>query len=1398
MTIGPSTLLENLSSYVPQLIARYVAANPTPLTDPVSDRFPSAVLFADISGFTHLTESLAQDGPEGVENLSNLLNAYFGQLIDIVIDHDGDIVEFTGDGIIALWPTPVCDEDLPTVVLRAARCGLDVQQGLAAFGTVEPLNLSLRVSIGAGEVLMANVGGILGRWELLVAGDPLVHVSEVLHMAYPGEVVLTADTWHLVREHCTGEVLPGGAARLDAVDVRLPPASPPPTLLLPRMIPTLGSFLPGSILDRLEAGLTDWIAELRYVTILFVNVHGIDYNAPDALEQAHRVMRALQTGLYQYEGSVNQFIFDDKGTIFVAAMGLPPLTHEDDAVRGVQAALAMHAQLRKIGITCAIGMATGSVFCGERGSIRRRDYAMIGGTMNLAARLMQAAEVLDHGSAAPVLCDSATYEVARIRLAFEELPPTLIKGKAEPVRVYRPLGRERAIVRRQTMLIGRAAERQALREHLDMLNRNEHAGVVIIEGEMGMGKSRLIGELQQRAESLGIPALVGLGEAIERATSYHAWRPIFATLLDLDAAPPADNQLARRIRVLNRLWVDPELARLAPLINAVLPLDVPESQITSQMVGQVRADNTRRLLLRLLQAAAAQSPLLLVLDEAHWLDSASWALALAVAREVQPALLIIATRPLIDPMPAEYGHLRQHPGTRCIVLDSLAPDETLRLVEQRLGVERLPEPVGRLVLEKSEGNPFFSEELAYAMRDAGLILIEDGTCRIAPNAGDLSSISFPASVQGVVISRIDRLQPGHQMTLKVASVIGQMFTLSPLRAVYPIEPERPRLPDYLSELEGLNITSLAAHEPDLTYIFKHVIIQEVVYNLLLFAQRRELHRAVAQWYEDTYAADLSAFYSLLAHHWYKAEAYGRAIDYLERAGEQALRVFANQEAVNFFSEILQLVERHSLPGRVPAASATDAETNAEDADLIDLLPTPDTLRRARWERQLGEAYLGLGLLASSRAHLERAVALLRHPVPASRRKWTTRTLRQAIRQTFHRLRASWMSRSSTQERAAALEAARAYEALILIYFYANESLPATYTSLLTLNLAERVGPSSELARAYANMAIATGALALHPLAEAYTQQARATAEQVGELTTTAYVFTNSGLYWVGTGNWQSARLALEQAADICDQLGDRRRWGTSWTLLAQVAYYEGDFARGAEMFEQLHDEAHHSGDVLQQAWALGGQGQNMLRLGQLVRAAELLEQANTALAENRELPSQISNDGLLAMCWLRRGDLSRAHEAARAAAMLLDSVGVPSAYYLIEGYAGVAETYLALWEASGGSAPAERAALAQRAHQACGALAHYARVFPIGKPRMLLCRGLHAWLEGRPRQAHLRWQQGLEAAQRLAMPYEEGLLSYEAGRHTTGHVRHDYLSHAAALFTRMGARSDLERVQAIW
>jgi predicted ATPase len=255
-----------------------------------------------------------------------------------------------------------------------------------------------------------------------------------------------------------------------------------------------------------------------------------------------------------------------------------------------------------------------------------------------------------------------------------------------------------------------------------------------------------------------VRSLAGAGDAIEQAMPYHAWRPVFTALFDLAGV---DEVEGRRRRVLARVQADPALARLTPLLNSVLPLDLPDNELTGQLTGEVRADNTRQLLIRLLQPPAATPagrtvPLLMVLDDAHWFDSASWALARQVAARVRPLLLVLATRPLVEPLPDDYRRLREDPATEYLRLEPLSPQDTLALVCNRLGVRQLPEPVTALIQERAQGNPFFSEELAYALRDAGLIHISDGTCSIAAGAGTLNAMRFPDTMQGVVAARIDR------------------------------------------------------------------------------------------------------------------------------------------------------------------------------------------------------------------------------------------------------------------------------------------------------------------------------------------------------------------------------------------------------------------------------------------------------------------------------------------------------------------------------------------------------------------------------------------------------------------------------------------------------------------
>jgi class 3 adenylate cyclase/tetratricopeptide (TPR) repeat protein len=1345
-------LSESLRTYVPELLVSRFLARHEPLDAPGMERFPAAVLFADVSGFTPLADRLAQRGPAG-EELSGLLNAYFGQLMALIAAHAGEVITFAGDGLLAAWPA--IDEDLAVSTRRAGQAALAVGAALHDYQAGDGVRLSLRLGVGAGEVMALHVGGVDGRWQLLLSGTPLLQVSRAEQRAAPGEAVLSPQAWGLVRGTCTGQLLPGGYLRLTTADAsRIPRARSRPTQELGD---AAQAYVPEVVRARLAAGQADWLAELRPVTPLFLNLLDADPAAADQLEPLQLAMATVQPILQHYEGNLKQVVVDDKGLTLIAVFGLPPLAHEDDPARATRAALVAQAALRELGVRCAIGLATGRAFCGAVGSDVHREYDVIGEVMNLAARLMQAAPDT-------ILCDAATHRAAQSRLRFQDLPAISVKGKSAPVAVFRPVEPAHKTDSPRTML-GRVDERAALAERVRALEEGT-SGLVVVEGEPGIGKSRLLADLLEQAHARGVRRLTGAGDAIEQATPYYAWRPIFADLMGLAGGEDVEE---RRRLVLARVQVDPEMARLAPLLNSVLPLDLPDNELTAQLTGEVRADNTRELLVQLLQPTATgpagrAAPLLMVLDDAHWLDSASWALTRLVVARVRPLLLVLATRPLVEPLPDDYRRLRQDPAAECLRLESLNPHDVVALVCDRLGVRRLPEPVAALIEERAQGNPFFSEELAYALRDAGLIRITDGICTIASGAGAFSAMSFPETMQGVVAARIDRLPPGQELTLKVASVVGRLFAFRLLRDVHPIEADRSVLRGFLDDLQRQDFTVLDTPEPDLAYLFKHVVTQEVAYSLLLAAQRRQLHRAVAEWYEQTQADDLPALYPLLAYHWGRAEEPTKTLAYLELASEQALRVGAYQEAVDLLTDAL------SRSGAVQ--------------------PAPDALRQARWHRQLGDAYEGLGRLPESRQHAERAVALLGWPVPATRLRQLGDLAGQALRQGSRRIWPGRLLGGARTGRGAALEAARAYERLAILNYYANARVPGVSAVLHQVNLAERVGPSPELARAYGTMSVAAGVVQLHSLAERYAQWAREIAREADDLPALTWVLEGTCASDISVGNWTAAREAFTEGLRIAQHLGDQRRWDELAVMQAQVLYHQGEFSRLAEWSAEMSVMASHADDPHRKAHVLLVEVWYLMLQGRMDVAVLRLQEATELLAGRDSRADEILTYGFLALACLRRHDQEHARLAARRAARLI-AQSQPTAVHIFEGYASVAEVYLSLWEAGDHAA-------ARPARQACAALRQYARTFPIARPRAWLCQGLRAHLSGHHRRGLAAWRKSVAAAERLAMPCEQGRAHYQIGRHLPvgDPAQQAHLTRAGEIFADIGALYELAHVQA--
>ena len=697
---------------------------------------------------------------------------------------------------------------------------------------------------------------------------------------------------------------------------------PPRALVVPHCTPdrdlpaaatALRGFIPGALRAWLGDDLQEWATVLRSMSVLFIGVSGLDYTSPDALQRLQHVFTSTQEMIYRYEGSMNKLAVDDKGTILLAMFGAPPLAHADDAVRATQAACDILAMATAQGLSMAIGVATGPVFAGPVGSMQRREYTVMGDAVNRAARLMAAAGPGD------IRCDFATVRDAHRVLAFDTLPPVRLKGKTGLARVYRPTGLAHPQASREHTLVGRHTELAQLTAALDAVQAGQPR-LVVIEGAVGMGKSCLLEAFVQRARARAVASLSGAGHSSERQTPYRAWREVFNAYFSLGGA---DGPAERRRLVQTQLAAcAPECMERLPLLNDLLGTEFPETSLTAALDTERRYQGREALLIELLCHRLAAGPLFLVLDDAQWMDTGSWGLVGAVAHAVRTARLplgmVLSMRPIERAeRPAELPVLAALGSLETLSLTALTPEDTVALAAAQLGlpVSALPEAVAQLIGERADGNPFFAEEIVLALRDRGVLdVTEEAGQRSCVLQGDITdaTLALPDTVQGVILARLDQLNPEEQMLLRVGSVIGRSFPYQTLRAALMpyIRMGDVDMKSRLELLADLDLTSQEQPDPHLQHAFKHLITREVAYGTMLFAQRRELHRRVAEWYEAQYkltevgsgtvsptTLPRAEIINLLAYHYQQAGDTERERRYAALAGAMAAAGFANTEAL---------------------------------------------------------------------------------------------------------------------------------------------------------------------------------------------------------------------------------------------------------------------------------------------------------------------------------------------------------------------------------------------------------------------------------------------------------------------------------------------------------------------
>ena len=712
------------------------------------------------------------------------------------------------------------------------------------------------------------------------------------------------------------------------------------------------SYTPKHLAEKILISKSALEGERKQVTVLFADLKGsmellADRDPEEARALLDPVLEHMMEAVHRYEGTVNQVMGDGIMALFGA-----PLAHEDHAVRACYAALRMqqavkqHAEgvRRRHGRTVQIrvGLNSGDVLVRAIGSDLRMDYTAVGQTTHLAARMEQLAEP------GAIVLSPATLELVEGYVEVTPLGARAVKGLAEPVEVYELVGAgavrsrlQAATARGLTRFVGRDGEREQLGQALERA-RAGHGQVVAMVGDPGVGKSRLVYEVTHSPRTDGWLVLESASVSYGQAMSY--WPVIdllkgYFTLQDRDELGEIRDKVTGKLRALD--------ASLEPALPALLALlEVPVDDAAWQRLEPAqRRQRTLDAVKRLLLREARERPLLLLVEDLHWIDAESQALLDSLIESLPGARLL-----LLVTYRREYQHgWGQKSYYTQLRLDPLPPPSAEELLHVLLGDDPSLAPLTRLLIERAEGNPFFLEEGVRALVETRVLEGKRGHYHLAKDA---ATLQIPATVQAVLAARIDRLPPEERHLLQTAAVIGVDVPFALLRDIAGLPEEA--VSAGLARLQATEFLYEANFFPELEYAFTHALTHEVTYGSLPEARRRAVHARIVEAIEVRHGDRLGEHIERLAHHALRGELREKAVDYLRQAGVKAGSRSALPDARAWFEQALGVLE--VLP---------ESRSTLEQALEVRLeLPQVLTL--------LGEARRALERLQEAEALAERA------------------------------------------------------------------------------------------------------------------------------------------------------------------------------------------------------------------------------------------------------------------------------------------------------------------------------------------------------------------------------------------------------------------------------------------
>lgn len=665
-------------------------------------------------------------------------------------------------------------------------------------------------------------------------------------------------------------------------------------------------------------------SERRLATVLFADISGFTAMSEKMDPEEVTVMMnscflMMERVIEKYGGTVDKFI----GDCVMATFGAPSAI-ENAAQKAVQTAIEIQTGLHQLNseknfevhLDVHVGINTGTVVAGKVGGNRKREYTVMGDTVNIASRLESISKK------GQILVGSDTYHAAKSRFEFRKLKPFSLKGKSEILPAYELLPFQNPIHRKESPkrslifsnLVGRDAEIALLESSLKKLAAGR-GGIINLIGEAGIGKSRLVAEIRKKDIWNRIAFLEGRCIAIGRNFSFYPFNILLRNWADIhenDNEGIAFEKLERAVSAILGQEAQDSLPFIATISGMALP------QFYNRRVRELEGESLEILILKsmkeLFSKMSLRKPLVILMEDFHWSDKSSikFLSALYPLSKKFPILFFVVLRPDYDHrIEKAVNEVRtDYPDQYTeIALQALTDAQGSMLINNLMNIPGMPIQVREQILARADGNPFFIEEVVRSLIDIGAVVLKDGGYEITERMKD---VSIPQTVNDVVMARIDRLDDGTREIVRIASVIGRSFFH---RILSEVAGDEANTDSCLENLKEMQFIRERRRMEEMEYVFKHALAQETAYASILFQKRRDLHRKTAGAIEKVFAGRLNEFYGMLSYHFISSDDMDKAESYLLHAGEEALKSGASSEAIYYYQEAMKIYVK-KFGGRV--------------------------------------------------------------------------------------------------------------------------------------------------------------------------------------------------------------------------------------------------------------------------------------------------------------------------------------------------------------------------------------------------------------------------------------------------------------------------------------------------